>query len=269
MTQYDDWLETALVAAREAGACIRDAWRTAHMIESKGFRDILTETDTQAEAIILRRLRATYPDHAITSEEAGAGAGAQDAQATVRWLIDPVDGTTNFSRDNPNFSTSIAAVENGVPVAGVVYEPLRDLAFTAYAGGGAALNGEPIHVSGVTEIDESIFGIDTPRDPVERRRMLAYVGRYLEHGRTLRALGSAALNIAYVAAGWVDGYFSVHMKPWDQAAGALIIREAGGVAGTISGQPWTPYQPDPLMASSRALLAAAQSVLTDREPSGL
>lgn len=261
MTTYQEWLDTALEAAREAADCIRDAWRTAHTIESKGFRDILTETDTQAEAIILRHLRAAYPDHAITSEEAGAGAGTQAPAATVRWLIDPVDGTTNFSRDNPNFSTAIAAMENGVPVAGVVYEPLRDLAFTAYAGGGAALNGEPIHVSGVEEIDASIFGVDTPRDPVERRRMWAYVGQYLERGRTLRALGSAALNIAYVAAGWVDGYFSVHMKPWDQAAGALIIQEAGGVAGTISGKAWTPYQPDPLFAATPALLTTTRRLL--------
>jgi myo-inositol-1(or 4)-monophosphatase len=96
--------------------------------------------------------------------------------------------------------------------------------------------------------------------------MWTYVGRYLERGRTLRALGSAALNIAYVAAGWVDGYFSVHMKPWDQAAGALIIREAGGVAATISGNDWTPYEPDPLMTASPALLTAARRVLLDPTP---
>jgi myo-inositol-1(or 4)-monophosphatase len=257
MKRYQRWLAVALSAAEEAGAYVRQAWRMEHIVQSKGYRDIVTVADTEAERIILKHIREAFPEHAVTSEEAGA-----DVQsAAVRWLVDPLDGTTNFSRNNPNFSTSIAALEDGKPVAGVVFDPLREQAFAALLGGGATLNGDPIQVSHVTDVGSAIFAIDTPKDALERREMWAYVGRFLEYGRTLRALGSAALNMAYVAAGWVDGYFSVHMKPWDQAAGALLIREAGGSVSTVSGDGWSPYRRDPLATATPQLMAEIRSVL--------
>jgi myo-inositol-1(or 4)-monophosphatase len=117
----------------------------------------------------------------------------------------------------------------------------------------------PIHVSSITELTAAILAIDTPKELDRRQRMWSYIYRLLASGRTLRALGSAALNMAYVAAGWVDGYFSVHMKPWDQAAGGLLVQEAGGVVTTLSGELWTPYRPDPLMAASPALLDAMRA----------
>ncbi len=257
MSRYEQWLRVGLDAVEEAAAYARRVWRTEHVIHEKGFRDIVTDADLAMEAIILDRLHAAFPEHAVTSEEAGVEVG----DASVRWLIDPLDGTNNFSRNNPNFSTAVAAVEDGVPVVGIIYDALRAQAFTAYAGGGATLNGEPIRVSGQTEIAAAIVSIDTPREPVLRQQMLEYVERFLAQGRTIRALGSAALNMAYVATGWVDGYFSVHMKPWDQTAGALLVRESGGAVGTVSGEDWTPYSPDPLLAASPVLLDAMRLVL--------
>ncbi len=261
MSDYGAWLSVALEAAGEVGTYLRTVWRTDHDITDKGFRDIVTDADIRAETIVLDRLRAAFPDHAITSEEAGAD--TQDAR--VRWLVDPIDGTTNFSRNNPNFSTAIAAVEDGMPVVGVVYDSLRDQAFAACAGGGATLNGVPIHVSTTTALTSAIFAIDTPKELELRRRMWRYVGAFLAQGRTMRALGSAALNMAYVASGWVDGYFSVHMKPWDQTAGALLIMEAGGVVSTVSGEPWNPYRPDPFVAATPALLDAMRAAMRGTE----
>ena len=257
MTHYEQWLNVALQAAEEVGEYLRRAWRTDHAIQDKGYRDIVTDADIAAESIILDRLRAAFPDHAVTSEEAGADASG----ASVRWLVDPIDGTTNFSRNNPNFSTAIAAVEDGMPVVGVVYDSLRHQAFAACAGGGATLNGVPIHVSGTTELTSAIFAIDTPKESDLRQRMWGYISNFLVHGRTMRALGSAALNLAYVASGWVDGYLSVHMKPWDQAAGGLLVIEAGGVVSTISGDAWTPFRPDPLVAATPALMDAMRTSL--------
>ncbi|MCU0520289.1 MAG: inositol monophosphatase [Anaerolineae bacterium] len=256
MTHYEPWLHTALEAADAVGGYLRGVWRTDHAVQSKGYRDIVTDADLVAESMILQRLRRAFPDHAVTSEEAGA-----DVQGPViRWLVDPIDGTTNFSRDNPNFCISIAAVENGCPVVGVIADALRGLTFAACAGGGATLNGTPIHVSDVTTLTSAIFALDTPKVADLRRQTWRYVDRLLASARTLRALGSAALNMAYVAAGWTDAYFNVAMKPWDQAAGGLIVLEAGGAVSTLSGEVWTPYRPDPLMAASPDLVEAMRDL---------
>jgi myo-inositol-1(or 4)-monophosphatase len=174
----------------------------------------------------------------------------------VQWLVDPLDGTTNFSRDNPNFSIAIAAVKDRIPVVGVVCDPLRSMTFAALKGGGATLNGEPIRTSGREALRDTVVGFDSPRDPARRRQMLARLGALYPRIRTVRALGSAALNMVYVAAGWTDAYFSLHMWPWDQTASALIVKEAGGVVTTVSGRTWTPFEPDPMMAATPALMTA-------------
>ncbi|MGC9520640.1 MAG: inositol monophosphatase family protein [Anaerolineae bacterium] len=262
MNRYEHWLRVGLDAAEEAAAYARHEWRAKHVIHEKGYRDIVTDTDLAMEALILDRLHAAFPDHAVTSEEAGVEA----SDAHVRWLIDPLDGTSNFSRNNPNFSTAIAAIEDGVPVIGIIYDALRAQAFTAYAGGGAYLDGEAIHVSGQTEVAEAIVSLDAPREPHLRQQMLTYIERFLARGRTIRALGSAALNMAYVATGWVDGYFSAHMKPWDQTAAVLLVREAGGAVGTVSGKAWTPYSPDPLLAATPTLLEAIRLIIGGESP---
>ncbi|MBN2002370.1 MAG: inositol monophosphatase [Anaerolineae bacterium] len=256
---YRSWLQVALEAANEAGEFLRSHWRQAHTIRQKGFRDIVTEADIESERIILTHLRAAFPQHAITSEESGADAG----EVAVRWMVDPLDGTTNYSRGNPNFSITIAAIEEGHPVLGVIYDPLRNHTFTAIRGSGAMLNGDAIHVSNTTELASAIFAVDSPRDPDERQQMWAYIERLLQSGRTMRASGSAALNLAYVAAGWIDLYTNLHLFPWDQAAGGLLVQEAGGAMSTVAGLPWTPYRADPLAAASQALLDAFHRMQTE------
>lgn len=260
---YQTWLNVALRAAADAAAVLKQQWRQTHTVHMKGFRDIVTETDVVVEKLILERVRAAFPDHAVTSEEAGADVG----HATVRWLVDPLDGTTNFSRNNPNFSTSIAAVDGDQVAVGVVLDPLRGHVFAARKGGGATLDGVPIRVSEVTDLSGAIISIDSPREPALRRAMWEHVGQLLPHARTLRALGSAALNMVYIAAGWTDLYMNLHVYPWDHAAAGLIVREAGGYAGTVAGAPWTPFRRDPLIAATPAL-ARAFHALFDVENTG-
>jgi myo-inositol-1(or 4)-monophosphatase len=255
---YHRWLDVALEASQAAASEIRRRWRAHHTVEQKGFRDIVTETDLASEAIIVDHLRRALPAHSVLAEERGGG---ESDSAAVQWLVDPLDGTTNFSRDNPNFSIAIAAVEGAVPVVGVVCDPLRSMTFAAFLGGGATLNGDSIRTSGREDLSTTVLGIDSPRDPERRSQMLVRLGMLYPQVRTLRALGSAALNMAYVGAGWTDAYLSLQMGPWDQTASALIVKEAGGVVETVSGGPWTPFEPDPIMAATPALMTELRKAL--------
>lgn len=256
MNDHERWLAVAQATAQEAGALLRSRWRETHTVQAKGYRNIVTDTDVAAERLIISRLREHFPEHAITSEEAGAEPGS----ATVRWLIDPLDGTTNFSRNNPNFCVSLAVLERQQPVVGVIHDPLHEHTFAAQRGCGATLNGQPLHVSAATTLKEAICGVDWPRDNAQRQQMIQIAGELLTRGRTLRALGSAALAMAYVAAGWLDLYLALSLSPWDQAAAALMVQEAGGALATVSGAPWTVDAPDPLLAASPALLEAFRAL---------
>ncbi len=253
------WLETALTIAEAVRDRVRPAWMQRHTIRHKGPRDIVTEMDLIAEQIVLDALHRAFPTHAIISEEAGGEAG----EAHVRWYVDPIDGTTNFSRHSPNFCLSLAAVVDGEPVVGVVYDILRGHAFAARRGAGATLNGKPIHVAPTRRPEAMVFGIDWPREPAIRRRMWQRAGLLLEVGQTMRTLGSAALMMSYVAPGWIDLYLCGKLHPWDQAAAALIVREAGGVVGTLSGAPWEPTAPDPLIAATPELMEAVRDILAE------
>lgn len=254
---YADWLNIALQAAAKAQTLLRAQWQQTHSVQYKGFRDIVTTTDVACESLILDHLHAALPQHTLVSEEGGGTEnryGGTETGNGAQWFVDPIDGTTNFSRNNPNFSTAIAAVVEGQPVVGVILDPLREHIFAAYRGGGATLNGIPIHVSKVTTLANAICAVDSPRDPLERRELWRRLGVLMTHGRTLRAIGSAALHMAYLAAGWIDVYFHIHLHPWDQAAAGLLIQEAGGVCATLNRNPWTVHSPDPLMTTSPALL---------------
>jgi myo-inositol-1(or 4)-monophosphatase len=259
MIAPQNWLEQTEQIARDAGALLRERWQQGHTIRSKGFRNVVTEADLAAETLILSRLRDSFPAHAITSEEAWA----ETRDAAIRWLVDPLDGTTNFSRNNPNFCVSMAAVDADGPILGVVYDPLREHCFTAHRGGGAALNGRPLRTSGVTDFAQAVLATDWPRSPELRGEHRRGVGRLLDQGRTLRALGSAALNMVYVAAGWFDLYLARHLAAWDHAAAALIVREAGGALSTMSGASWHPQVPDPVAAASPALITSLHALLSE------
>jgi myo-inositol-1(or 4)-monophosphatase len=226
-------LQTAVEAAHRAGKMIVERYPAQRSVTVKGYRDIVTEVDTAAESIIIDLIGERFPDHAILSEEAGgAGIGAG-----YTWVIDPLDGTTNYARRVPFFCTSVGALEDGEPFAGVIYDPLRDQTFAAERGKGATLNGKPIHTSQASPLNHTALALDWGHSDEVRAQTLDLLLRIAPRCGTVRALGSAALALAYVATGWLDGYFNLALKPWDTAAGMLIIAEAGGRYTTLDGEP--------------------------------
>ncbi|MCC6191480.1 MAG: inositol monophosphatase [Anaerolineales bacterium] len=219
-----DYLTLAIVAAREAGALLREGFGQATRVEHKGAIDLVTDYDRQAEALILARLRAAFPEHAINAEESGRTAGS-----AREWLVDPLDGTTNFAHGFPQFAVSLALTEHGRLTVGVVYDPLRDELFAARSGQGATLNGAAIRVSAVRSLDQALLTTGFPYDiRTNPRNNLAEFTRFQLRCQAVRRPGAAALDCAWVAAGRADGYWELRVSPWDVAAGALIAREAGG-----------------------------------------
>ncbi len=227
-------LDTALEAARAAGQEIVRRLPQERDVHSKGFRDIVTDADLAAQEALVTIIRSRFPHHGILSEE---GLAPGDEAETI-WVLDPVDGTTNYERRFPCFSVSVGVVHAGEPVAGVVYDPSRDHAFYAERGAGAMLNGERLRVSQTDELIHAIVGLDFARAPDVRADLMATMVTYSTHIRTFRALGSSAVALCYVAAGWMDAYVNFALCPWDCAAGGLIIQEAGGTLTDADGGPW-------------------------------
>ena len=241
----EDLAALAAAVARDAGALIRTRYDQPRTIGTKSASvDLVTDTDRAAERLILDRLRAEAGRDAILSEESGAiEAPAGRAASDICWVIDPLDGTTNFAHGIPHFAVSVAAVRlppggsppqafdarHARPLAGAVYDPMRDELFLAHEGGVATLNGRPIAPSSEAALDSSLLATGFPYDRRE------HVDRYLSFWRTLmvrardvRRIGAAALDLAWVACGRVDGFWEWRLKPWDVAAGGLIVRCAGG-----------------------------------------
>lgn len=223
-------LQTAVEAAVRAGREIVERYPAARQVTVKGYRDVVTEIDLAAEGVILDLIRARFPEHAILSEEAG---GVQADGYT--WVVDPLDGTTNVVHRVPFFSVSIGVLVGGEPLIGVVHDPLRGQTFTAERGKGAALDGAPLSASRTAPLARAVVGVDWGRSDEVRERVLALLLRVAPRCGTVRALGSAALAQAYVAAGWLDGYFNLALKPWDVAAGSLLVAEAGGRCSALEG----------------------------------
>lgn len=200
--------------------------------------DVVTAADTEAEAFIVRELLARFPEHHIVGEE-GGGQGAPAAKAPYHWFVDPVDGTVNFAAKLPHFCTSIAlATPDRQPLLGVVYDPTRDELFTAVRGGGAQLNGRPLVVTATEELNDAVISTGFPYDkhtnPDNNEREWSV---FLKHIRGERRLGSAALDLAYVATGRLDGYWEKDLKRWDIMAGVLLVQEAGGTVTDYAGAP--------------------------------
>ncbi len=223
----DDLLLDAIDIARNAGRTIRPYFRSDRLdIHSKlNEADIVTAADKASEAIIVKSIKHLYPSHSILSEEMGA----ENHDGEYRWIIDPLDGTTNFSAGIPIFAVSIGIEHNGVPVVGVVYDPVLDELFTAVKGQGAFLNGSPIHVKDNNRLDRAVVSTGFPVDKnVNPDNNLDNVARVLPLVRGMRRLGSAAMDICYVAAGFTDAYWEMNLHDWDVAAALLILDEAGG-----------------------------------------
>jgi myo-inositol-1(or 4)-monophosphatase len=218
-------LNAAMAAAREAGDLLMDRLGHVSGIEKKGAVDLVTEADRASERLLVLRLSAALPGASILAEE---GQGIR-GDANRRWLVDPLDGTTNFAHGYPVFCVSLALEVDGVLVLGVVLDPTRNECFTALRGEGAFRDGKPIRVSATTELENALLVTGFPYDVhTSARDNLASFGYFVKHARAVRRDGSAALDLAYVACGRFDGFWEEKLAPWDMAAGALLVREAGG-----------------------------------------
>jgi myo-inositol-1(or 4)-monophosphatase len=229
-------LEAASAFAREAGAILLEGYGRVHAPEKKGRIDLVTEFDRRSEALLVARIRARFPEHGILAEESGAG-GAGGAR--VRWVCDPLDGTTNYAHNYPFFAVSVGVEVDGAVVAGAVYDPVRDELFAAARGHGATLNGEPIRVSAIADVESALLVTGFPYDVREHpERHVPLFQEFLLRAQGVRRDGSAALNLCYVAMARFDGMWEGHLSPWDVAAGSLIVREAGGVVTGYEGEPF-------------------------------
>jgi myo-inositol-1(or 4)-monophosphatase len=228
-----EMLSTAESIAREAGAMLRDFYHRGVRTEYKGDVDLVTEADRASEALIVNRLRAAFPDHGIYGEEGTR----QGLDSEFRWYVDPLDGTTNFAHGFPVFCVVLGCErrrpglppnEDGEMVAGVIYDPLRDEMFSAARGAGATLNGEPIHVSGTRSLQESLIATGFPSQKRHRSPNVHFYQEFTLRSHGVRRAGSAAIDLAYVACGRLDGYWEFQLNPWDTSAGYLLLEEAGG-----------------------------------------
>jgi myo-inositol-1(or 4)-monophosphatase len=229
-------LSVAIEAAREAGKFLKFSVGKVRSVEVKygDERNLVSDIDRGAEERIVQIIRSHYPSHAILAEESGASASASD----IRWIIDPLDGTTNFLHGVPIFCVSIGIERMGELIAGVVYDPNMEELFTVEKGSGAFLNGKRLRVSTTDRLIESLLVTGFPYNITENPgNVVEHFVNLLMSARGVRRLGSAALDLCYVAAGRFDGYWEVTLNPWDMAAGALLVAEAGGMLTNMRGAP--------------------------------
>ena len=252
-------LEVALSAARWAGEVLREGFGAEHAITYKGEVDLVTEVDAEAERVMREKLLGAFPTYGMLAEEGGERSGEEDA----RWIVDPLDGTTNYAHGLPIFCVSIALERAGEVVLGVVHDPMHEETFVAERGGGATLNGEPIRVSETEELIQALIATGFPYDRPKKPEALELFGRFAAITRGMRRLGSTALDLCFVAAGRLDGYYERGIWAWDIAAGGLILEEAGGKV--------TDYRGGMLDLESRQIVAsngalhAAMTKLTDED----
>jgi myo-inositol-1(or 4)-monophosphatase len=229
-----DYLEAAMEIAQEAGKILREEFERPAQITYKGDVDLVTQADKRSEDAIVTRLTKYFPEHSIAAEE-GTG---HESGSEFRWHVDPLDGTTNFAHGYPCFSVSIALAQRGALLAGVVYNPFYDELFAAARGGGATLNGKRIFVSRVDALATSLLCTGFPVHKRLANPNIHYYWDFTLRSHGVRRDGSAALDLASVAAGRFDGFWEFGLKPWDTAAGVLLIEEAGGKVSNFAGQPY-------------------------------
>jgi len=236
-----EFLDLAKAAAYEGGKVLQKYWGNLRHVHHKNLEgDLVTEADNESEARIIDVIRKTYPDHQILSEESGLH---NTKNRHYLWVIDPLDGTTNYTHQFPLVAVSIALHYEGTPVVGVVYNPITNEFFEAEAGRGARLNGESIHVSSVAKLQDSLLATGFAYDRRETEdNNYAEFCHLTNSCQGVRRAGSAALDLAYVACGRLDGHWEIGLKPWDVAAGALLITEAGGRVTLLNNEPMDIYK---------------------------
>lgn len=252
----------AFRAAYEAGKILLDRLGDVRKIDYKGAANIVTDVDKASEVKILEVIRSEFPDDEILAEESGKNAGSKP---TRRWLVDPLDGTTNYAHSYPFFAVSIALIENNEQILGVVFNPVSNELFWAEPGQGAWLNDDRIRVSKISTLDESLLATGFNRDIPKAQRTNMEQFRCLtaaSHG--VRRDGSAALDLCYIASGRLDGYWERKLAPWDLGAGTLLVKEAGGTVTTLANGPWDVSRSD-VIASNGLIHMAFADALKEEE----
>ena len=236
----------AVNLARDAGNLLKEKFNSKHEVHYKGEINLVTEADKMSENLIITSIKSSFPDHGILSEESPA----QNSQAMLRWIIDPLDGTTNYAHGYPVFCVSIALENEGVIVLGVIYDPLREDTFVAVRGSGAYLNGKKLKVSPTATLSRSLLATGFPYDiRMSKDNNLNYFNLMAVEAQAIRRAGAAALDIAYLAAGRFDGFWELKLMPWDVAAGCLMVEESGGVISDMSGGQWDISSPNVLVSN--------------------
>lgn len=258
MITYMKYLQEAVSAARIAGQYQKSRFASSLNIEMKGDKNLVTEVDKESERLIVEHLLSCFPGHDIIAEE---GDYLQNG-SPCRWIIDPVDGTTNYAHGYPWFCSSIALEVEGNLVAGVIYNPVYDELFTATKGGGANLNGNRLTVSAKMPLKNSLLGTGFPYDcATDSANNFTNFIAFQKSARGIRRAGAAALDLAYVAAGRLDGFWELKLKAWDVAAGVLLVREAGGLVTTFDGSSYDVFN-DRIIASNGLIHEEMVAMLT-------
>jgi myo-inositol-1(or 4)-monophosphatase len=254
-----EFLSVAEDAARAAGRILQD-WAGRFTISEKGPADLVTEADVASQAEIFRILNGHFKDHAFLGEEQGLNTAPPGYE--YRWIIDPLDGTSNYVHRFPYYAVSIGLEHRGIPLAGVIHDPTRDETFAAAAGRGATLNGSPIGVSRFDRLKDAMVIASFPPGVAPGSRPIERFLKVLPHAQTIHRSGSAALNLAYVASGRLDAFWSTSLKPWDVAGGSIIVTEAGGRVTKMNGQPLDIHVPDLLCSNGSGIHEELQTLLS-------
>ena len=255
-------LNFAIQTARDAGAILIDRLGRALQVSNKGDIDLVTEADLASEKLIIERIKSHYPRHAILAEESGAteGVEAESGKSEWKWIIDPLDGTTNYAHGYPCFCVSIALQRAGAIEVAVIYDPTRDELFAAERGQGASLNGRRVRVSRVEHLNSAMLCTGFPYNVRERPNFARDFANFTMKAQAVRRDGSAALDLAYVACGRFDGFWEDGLSAWDIAAGVLLIKEAGGRVSDFTGGALNIYTPK-VLASNGLIHNAMMRVL--------
>jgi myo-inositol-1(or 4)-monophosphatase len=242
-------LETAVEIAREAGALLAHYFERRVPFELKGEFDLVTEADRASERLVVERLRSHFPSHTIVAEEGGGHESASE----YRWFVDPLDGTTNFAHGFPMFNVTLGLARAGEVIAGVIYDPVRQEMFTAERGAGAYLNNRRIHVSAAKLLSDSLASTGFPSRKRHHNVNIHFYYQLAMASHGVRRTGSAAIDLAYVASGRLDFFWEFGLKPWDMAAGTLLVEEAGGRTSDMKGAAHSVTGSDHLLADNGAL----------------
>jgi myo-inositol-1(or 4)-monophosphatase len=249
--------DTAIKAALKSGRFIKNSVGKISRISYKGRDNIVTDVDKKAEEIIIKDILAAFPSHSILSEERAPKIGA----SPYKWIVDPIDGTTNFAHAFPFFCVSIGLEEDGAMLLGAVYDPMREELFFAERGKGARLNGKKISVSSTKRLEDGFLSTGFSYGRKRKDRNIPYFKKLLIRSLAIRRAGSAAIDLCYVACGRFDGFWEMDLHPWDSAAGMLIVNEAGGRVTRFNNLPYTPYHKD-ILATNGLIHNQISSLLT-------